>query len=64
MKLVKGDLIKDGDKFYTVYCVIMSVVYLKPYSDEVYSEYIELSEVLQCYRKIEVIGGTNDGVSE
>lgn len=62
MKLAKGDLIKDGDNFYTVFCIIMSTVYVKPYVDRVHSEYIELSEVLQCYRKIEVIGGTNDGI--
>lgn len=56
MNLNKGDLIKDGDNFYKVFYVIMSVVYVKPYTDKVHSEYIELSEVLQCYRKIEVIG--------
>lgn len=60
MKLVKGDLIKDGDNFYTLFCIIMSVVYVKPYVDKVHNEYIELSEVLLCYRKIEIIEETND----
>lgn len=55
MKLNKGDIIKDGEDFYSIFCVMMSVIYVKRVSEFFNSPYYELEEVLKHYRKIEIM---------
>lgn len=55
MKLNKGDIIKDGENFYSIFCVMMSVIYVKRVSEFFNSPYYELEEVLKHYRKIEIM---------
>lgn len=56
MKLNKGDIIKDGEEYFSVFCVMCSVIYVQSVSDIGKKTYYELEEILKHYRKIEVMG--------
>ena len=56
MKLNKGDIIKDGEEYFSVFCVMCSVIYVQRVSDIGKKLYYELEEILKHYRKIEVMG--------
>jgi len=55
MKLNKDDIIKDGENLFAVFCVMGSVIYVKRIYDVNDSPSYELEEVLNHYRKIEVM---------
>lgn len=55
MKLNKGEIIKDGDNYFSIFCVMCSVIYVKRILDVNSSPYYELEEVLKHYRKIEIM---------
>ena len=55
MQLNKNDLIKDGEKTFIVFCIMGSVVYVKPFVDVKDTPSYELKEVLKYYRKIEIM---------
>ena len=55
MKLNKGDIIKDGENLYSIFCVMMSVIYVKRMTEFLDTPYYELEEVLKHYRKIEIM---------
>lgn len=55
MQLNKGDIIKDGDNYFSIFCVMGSVIYVKRILDVNSTPYYELEEVLKHYRKIEII---------
>ena len=57
MQLNKGDIIKDGEKFFSVFCVMCSVIYVQHVSDIGKKPYYELEDILKHYRKIEIMGG-------
>lgn len=57
MQLNKGDIIKDGEKYFSVFCVMCSVIYVQRVSDIEKKPYYELEEILKHYRKIEIMGG-------
>ena len=56
MKLNKGDIIKDGEEFFSVFCVMCSVIYVQRVSDIGKKPYYELEDILKHYRKIEIVG--------
>ena len=56
MKLNKEDIIKDGEEYFSVFCVMCSVIYVKRVSDIGKKPYYELENILKHYRKIEIIG--------
>ena len=56
MKINKGDIIKDGEEYFSVFCVMCSVIYVQRVSDIGKKTYYELEEILKHYRKIEVMG--------
>lgn len=56
MQLNKGNIIKDGEKFFSVFCVMCSVIYVQRVSDIGKKPYYELEEILKHYRKIEIMG--------
>lgn len=56
MKLNKGDIIKDGEEYFSVFCVMCSVIYVQRVSDIGKKTYYELEEILKHYRKIEIMG--------
>ncbi len=55
MQLNKNDIIKDGENIYAVFCVMGSVIYVKPFSGVYDTPVYELEEVLKHYRKIELM---------
>ncbi len=55
MQLKREELITDGEKLFSVFCVLGSVVYVKQISDVNSSPSYELEEVLKHYRKIEIM---------
>ena len=55
MQLNKGEIIKDGDNYFSIFCVMCSVIYVKRILDVNSSPYYELEEVLKHYRKIEIM---------
>ena len=55
MILEKGELIKDGENYFSVFCTVWSVIYVKKAFNVNSSPYYELEEVLKHYRKIEVM---------
>ena len=55
MQLNKGDIIKDGENYFSVFCVMCSVIYVKRILDVNGSPYHELEDVLKHYRKIEIM---------
>lgn len=58
IQLNKGDIIKDGENFFSIFCVMCSVIYVKKVSNVNSTPYphCELEEVLKHYRKIEIVG--------
>lgn len=56
MKLNKGDIIKDREEYFSVFCVMCSVIYVQRVSDIGKKPYYELEEILKHYRKIEIMG--------
>lgn len=52
----KGNIIRDGENYFSVFCVLCSVIYVKRTADVNDSPYYELEEVLKHYRKIEIMG--------
>ena len=55
MILGKGDIIKDGDNYFSIFCVMCSVIYVKKVFDVNSTPYHELEDVLKHYRKIEIM---------
>ena len=55
MQLNKGDIIKDGQSIFSIFCVLGSVIYVKCIFDVNNSPSYELEEVLKHYRKIEIM---------
>lgn len=55
MQLDKGDIIKDGEEHFSVFCVMWSVIYVKRISDVNSTPAYELEDVLKHYRKIEIM---------
>ena len=55
MQLNKGEIIKDGDNYFSIFCVMCSVIYVKKVLDVNSSPSYELEEVLKHYRKIEIM---------
>ena len=55
MQLNKGEIIKDGDNYFSIFCVMCSVIYVKKVLDVNSSPSCELEEVLKHYRKIEIM---------
>ena len=55
MQLKREEIIKDGEKMFSVFCVLGSVVYVKRVFDVNSSPAYDLEEVLKHYRKIEVM---------
>ena len=55
MQLNKDNLIKDGKMIFAVFCVLGSVVYVKPFVDVKDTPAYGLEEVLKHYRKIEIM---------
>lgn len=55
MKLNKDEIIRNGDDYFSVFCVMGSVVYVKRVSDVNSTPCYELEDVLKHYRKIEII---------
>lgn len=60
MQVNKDEIIKDGENFYSVFCILGSVIYVKRTLD-VNSPPYALEDVLKYYRKIEIIGDKNNG---
>lgn len=60
MQLNKDEIIKDGENFYSVFCILGSVIYVKRTLD-VNSTPYNLEDVLKHYRKIEIIGDKSNG---
>ena len=56
MQLNKGDLIRDGDKMFSVFCVLGSVIYVQNAANVKSTPAHEWKDVLENYRKIEIIG--------
>lgn len=55
MQLNKGNIIKDGENCFSIFCVMGSVIYVKQVLDVNSTPYYELEEVLKHYGKIEII---------
>lgn len=55
MQLNQGDIIKDGQNIFSIFCVLGSVIYVKRIFDVNNSPSYELEEVLKHYRKIEIM---------
>lgn len=55
MQLNKGDIIKDGEKYFSVFCIMCSVIYVNVILDVNSTPVYELDEVLKHYRKIEIM---------
>lgn len=51
----KGDMIRDGEDYFSVFCVMGSVVYVKRIFDVNSSPVYEWEDVLKQYRKIEIM---------
>lgn len=59
MQLNKDEIIRDGDDYFSVFCVMGSVVYVKKVFNVNSMSHHELEDVLKHYRKIEIIGDKN-----
>lgn len=57
MQLNKGDIIRDGENYFSIFCVMFSVIYVKRISNVISTPCYELEEVLKHYRKIEIMKG-------
>ena len=56
MQLNKGDIIKVGEEYFSVFCVMCSVIYVQCVTDTGKKPYYELEDILKHYRKIEIMG--------
>ena len=61
MQLNKDEIIRDGDYYFSVFCVMGRVVYVKNVFGVNNMPFYELEDVLKRYRKIEIIGDKNYG---
>lgn len=57
MQLNKGDIIKDGEEYFSIFCIMCSVIYVQRVSGTGNKPYYELEDILKHYRKIEIMGG-------
>lgn len=55
MQLNKGDIIIDGKKYFSVFCILGSVIYVKEVSEVNNTPGHTLEDVLKHYRKIEIM---------
>lgn len=55
MQLNKGDIIVDGEQKFSVYAVLGTTIYVNSINNVKDSPGIDLAEVLEQYRKIEVM---------
>lgn len=51
----KGDIIRDGERYFSFFCVMGCVMYVKQIYDVNVTPVYELEEVLKKYRKIEIM---------
>ena len=51
----KGDIIKDGEKYFSIFCVRGNVIYVKQIDDVNVTPAYEWTDVLKHYRKIEIM---------
>lgn len=51
----KGDIIRDGEKYFSIFCVMGSVIYVKQLFDVNVTPAYEWTDVLKHYRKIEIM---------
>lgn len=51
----KGDIIRDGEKYFSIFCIIGSVIYVKQLFDVNATPVYELEDALKKYRKIEIM---------
>lgn len=51
----KGDIIRDGENYFSVLCIVGSVVYIKQIDDVNATPVYELEDILKKYRKIEIM---------
>ena len=51
----KGDIIRDGERYFSFFCVMGSVVYAKQLFDVNVTLAYEWTDVLKHYRKIEIM---------
>lgn len=56
MHLNKGDIIKDGEEYFSIFCVMFSVIYVQRVFDIDKKSCYELQDALKHYRKIEIMG--------
>ena len=54
MQLNKGDVIRDGENCFSVFCIMGSVIYVNRLNVNSSPGY-ELAEVLKYYKKIEIM---------
>lgn len=50
-----GDIIKDGEDYFSVFCIMGSVIYVKRIFDVKGSPAYEWEDVLKQYRKIKIM---------
>ena len=55
MMVNNGDIIKDGEDYFSIFCIIRSVVYVKKMLDVNNTPAYKLEEVLKSYRKLEIM---------
>lgn len=55
MQVNKGDIIIDGEKHFSVFCTLGSVIYVKEVSKVNNTPGYTLEDVLKHYRKIEIM---------
>lgn len=51
----KGDIIRDGEDYFFIFCVMGSAVYVKMMVDVNDTPVYEWNELLKHYRKIEIM---------
>ena len=55
IQLNKGEIIKDGVNYFSIFCALGSVIYVNPVLYVNSSPYYVLEEILTHYRKIEIV---------
>lgn len=56
MNLNKGDIIKDGEHYYSIFCIMFSVIYVQRVSEPGTKTCYKLEDILQHFKKIEIMG--------
>lgn len=51
----KGDVIRDGENYFSIFCILGSTIYVKQVFDVNDTPYYELEDILKHYRKIEIM---------